>query len=317
MPITGNETTCAIGLDVGGTKIAAGIVTHSGRVLSRQRLPTWPERGGERVLDDVLRMARDLCDEAAVLGREVLGIGVGVAELVDPDGNIRSCHTIDWQGTPIGERISSVAPAVIDSDVRTAARAEALFGAGKSFDPFLYVTIGTGISCCLVQRGRPYVGARGNAMILSGAPADDYTDSTGPSARLIEDFAAGPALVRRYNRRGSRNLERAEDVVSAAEAGDPWAAEIVETAGAAAGAGAGWLANALDPAAVVVGGGLGLAGGSYWSALCSAVRGHIWAENTSALPILKAALRLDAGIIGAATAFLKVTDGSSLKTNSS
>jgi glucokinase len=306
MPAAEDKTTCAIGLDVGGTKIAAGLVTHSGCILARRRLPTHAGRGGERVLDDVLRTARDLVAEAASLGREVLGVGVGVAELVNPDGNVTSSHTIDWRDIPARERVSAVAPTVIDSDVRTAARAEAVYGAGRAFDPFLYLTIGTGLSFCLVQGGHPYTGARGNAILLSVAAKDgpDGTDARGRPVRLLEDLVAGPALVRRYNRR-SRDIERAEDVVAAAEAGDPQAAMIVESAGAAAGAGTAWLINALDPAAVVVGGGLGLAGGRYWSSMLSAARDHIWAENTRNLPILPAALNVDAGVIGAAAAFLK------------
>lgn len=306
MPAAEDKTTCAIGLDVGGTKIAAGLVTHSGCILARRRLPTHAGRGGERVLDDVLRTARDLVAEAASLGREVLGVGVGVAELVDPDGNVTSSHTIDWRDIPARERVSAVAPTVIDSDVRTAARAEAVYGAGRAFDPFLYLTIGTGLSFCLVQGGHPYTGARGNAILLSVAAKDcpDGTDARGRPVRLLEDLVAGPALVRRYNRR-SRDIERAEDVVAAAEAGDPQAAMIVDSAGDAAGAGTAWLINALDPAAVVVGGGLGLAGGRYWFSMLSAARDHIWAENTRNLPILPAALNVDAGVIGAAAAFLK------------
>jgi glucokinase len=307
-----DDATCAIGLDVGGTKIAAGLVTPSGRVLARRIFPTYPERGGKSVLDNTLVTARDLAQEAASRGREVLGIGVGVAELVDPDGNVTSSHTIAWRNLPIRESFSALAPSVVDSDVRTAARAEAAYGAGREFDPFLYVTIGTGISYCLVQGGRPYTGARGNAIVLSGAPpVGDVNISASPlSPSLLEDFAAGPALVYRYNceRHRPHSVARAEDVLAAAKAGDPHAAEVVKTAGAATGSCAGWLVNALDPASVLVGGGLGLAGGLYWSAMLASIRHHVWADASRSLPIVPAALRTDAGFLGAALASLEASD---------
>ena len=90
---------CAIGLDVGGTKIAAGLVAFpSGAVLARRTIPTLPRRGGETVLNDTLSLAEELKTEAGKSNLELLGIGVGVPELVDPEGNITSAHTLAWQG---------------------------------------------------------------------------------------------------------------------------------------------------------------------------------------------------------------------------
>src|SRR5919202_559158 len=87
------ERTCAIGLDVGGTKIAAGIVTSAGQVFLRHIVPTCPERPGEDVLVDAVRLAEKLAEEASRLGLELLGVGVGIAELVDTLGEITSAHT--------------------------------------------------------------------------------------------------------------------------------------------------------------------------------------------------------------------------------
>jgi glucokinase len=78
------------------------------------------------------------------------------------------------------------------------------------------------------------------------------------------------------------------------------AARVVRDAAEALGGGVGWLANVLDPEAVIVGGGLGLAGGLYWDAFVDSVRRHVWAEATRDLPIVRAELGTDAGVIGAA-----------------
>lgn len=295
---------CAIGLDVGGTKIAAGLVLKpSGQVLQRRVIPTRPERGGDAVLDDVIALTGELLAAAARLRFEVLGIGVGIAELVDRQGRITSAHTIDWQRLPVQPRLAELAPTVVEADVRAAALAEAQFGAGQEYRLFTYVTVGTGISTCLVQAGRPYAGARGNALVLGSSPLTTRCHNCGSVLTpVLEAIAAGPALVTQYNQRVSpdRRLTRGEAVMAALAQGDPVAAAIIDQAGDALGVSVGWLVNVLDPEAVVVGGGLGLAGGRYWERFVASTRQHIYAHNSRGLPIIPAALGPDAGLIGAA-----------------
>jgi glucokinase len=299
--------TCAIGLDVGGTKIAAGIVAlNTGRVLSRKVIATRAERGGEAVLKDAVALAESLAEEASASGRTVRGIGVGVAELVDQNGEVTSGHTIDWRGMPVRERFSRLAPALVEADVRTAALAEALFGSGRPFSLFVYVTVGTGISCCLVQEGRPYAGAHGSALIFASSPLTTTCTQCGTVLKpVLEEFASGPALVTRCHQQGATAVERGEDVVAAAAVGDPIAVEVVRTAGDALGASVGFLVNVMDPEAVIVGGGAGLAGGLYWDSFVRSAREHIWADGQRDLPILMAGLGADAGLIGAAAGWLR------------
>jgi glucokinase len=294
----------AIGIDVGGTKIAGGIVDlANGRIVTRIVVPTAPERGGEAVLADALSLAGRLKADADERGGMVRGIGVGVAELVDPQGCIRSAHLIGWEELPVQERFGRIVPAVIESDVRAAALAEARYGAGRSFGLFVYLTVGTGISSCLVQEGRPFAGARGNALVLASAPLTVPCAVCGkPTRHVLEEYASGPALVARYRQRSSRPVERAQDVMAAVAAGDEVAAEIVRSAAEALGSSVGFLVNVLDPEAVIVGGGLGLAGGLFWESLVCSTRAHVWSEATRGLPILPAALGVDAGLIGAAAA---------------
>ena len=293
---------CAIGLDVGGTKIAAGLVAFpSGAVLARRTIPTLPRRGGETVLNDTLSLAEELKTEAGKSNLELLGIGVGVPELVDPEGNITSSQSLDWQGDRVQAAFSSLAPAVVESDVRAGALAEAMFGAGRGFRLFVYVTVGTGISSTLVQDGRPFAGARGNALIMASSPFTMECSSCGTALNpILEEFASGPALVARYNRHGSRTVKRGEDVTAAAEEGDDAAVKVVKSAGESLGNSVGFLVNVIDPGAIVVGGGLGSAGGLYWDSFVASTRAHIWAESSRSLPILPAAMGADSGLIGAA-----------------
>jgi len=293
----------AIGLDIGGTKISAGVVSWpSGEILHRRIIPTHPARGGDAVLDDTVNLATELCEWARQQQIELAGIGAGVAELVDCCGNVTSSCTIDWRGVAVQERLSGTIPARVESDVRTAALAEAIFGAGCGSRLFTYVTVGTGISYCLVQDGQPLKGANGNAIILSSSPLSTSCTSCGTKLRpVLEEFASGPAIAKRFARtRKSAAIFTAEEVFRAASAGDQDASEIINSAGEALGVSAAFLINVLDPELMVVGGGLGLAGGLYWDAFLRSCREHIFADNSRGLPIVRAKLGIDAGLVGAA-----------------
>jgi glucokinase len=299
---------CALGIDVGGTKIAAGVVTRDGQLFLPRHLPTAAERGGEAVLRDVEALSVELIKSADEMGMKVVGIGLGVAELVDLQGAVTSGHTIKWNGWPVRERLSQIAPAVIESDVRAAALAEAIYGAGRDYEIFLYLTVGTGISCCLVSHKRPYAGAHGDALICASSPLTATCAECGANNKVaLEEYASGSALTRRYQSHSSEEISSAEEVVKAAQSGDARAIEIIRSAGDALGVTTGLLVNTLDPEAVVVGGGLGRADGFYWECFLRSTREHIWAQARRDLPIKHAALPLN-GVIGAAIKFLRHSD---------
>jgi glucokinase len=198
---------------------------------------------------------------------------------------------------------------VTETDVRAAAIAEAHLGAGQDYRLWVYVTVGTGISCCLVQNGRPLAGARGNALVMASSPLSVLCPSCGTHVEMVlEEFAGGPALARRYNEATGCSTTRAEEVLAAAAGGQPAAVEVVRTAGEALGNSIAFLANVLDPEAVVIGGGLGQAEGLYWTSLVDSMRRHIWADTTREIPVLRASLGNDAGFIGAAIAAWRQTE---------
>ena len=182
----------AVGLDVGGTKIAGGLVRFpAGEVVARRRVPTGAGRDAGDILADAVEMARDLAGGVPP-GGHFAGVGLGVPELVDLDGRLASGATIDWRGISLADRFAEVGPVWVEADVRAAALAEARFGAGRPFRLFAYVSIGTGISHTLVQDGRPYAGARGNALVLASGPTSVLCPGAAPGSRtVLEEFAAG------------------------------------------------------------------------------------------------------------------------------
>jgi predicted NBD/HSP70 family sugar kinase len=264
--------TLAVGLDVGATKIAAALVdVGTGRVAARERRPTAPERGPAAVLEDCVALARDLA-----AGRDVVAAGLGVCELVDPAGRVRSAETVDWRTTDVAGALGAVAPARVESDVRAAALAEARHGAGREQPDFLYVSVGSNISHCLVADGVPRAGARGSAM-NTGAP-------------LVEAWSGGLALARRTGHATARDA-----------LADPGAAAIVRDAAERLAAVLAVLVNALDPGALVFGGGLGL-DARYRDQVAAALRPLLYDDAVRDLPVRAAALGDDAGAIGAALA---------------
>jgi glucokinase len=262
------QGTRAVGVDVGGTKIAAGLVElESGRVLEREEIATRPRREGAEILADCAELA-------GRLGRNEFPVGVGLCELVGLDGRPASGDTIDWRGLDLaaafGPRFA------LESDVRAAARAEARFGAGVGRSPFLHVVVGTGASACLVIDGEPFEGAHGHAIVLGAPP--------------VESVASGSAVARRAG------VERAQDVLA-----DPARAVLVEDAARALGLVLAVLANALDPELIVLGGGLG-SQPAFQERVAAATAPLVAYPSVPALQIVGTLLGSDSGVIGAALA---------------
>jgi glucokinase len=258
--------TIAIGVDVGATKIAAARVdVQRGAILAATRRATAPARGADAVLADCRAIVGELRDD------HVAAVGLAVCELVDPRGRVRSAETVDWRRTDLSEWFDAV-----DSDVRAAAVAESRLGAGREEPDFLFVSVGSGISHCLMVDGRPRTGVRGCA-IGTGAP-------------LVERWSGGLALARLT---GHANAEAA--------LADPDAEPVVADGARRLGLALAGLVNALDPGAIVVGGGLGL-NDAYRERVERAMRPAVYDADARELPVRPAALGPDAAVIGAALA---------------
>jgi glucokinase len=290
-------STAAIGVDVGGTKIALGLLDAATRtLLSSTVIPTACDRGGDAVLRDVEQHVKSLKSEARALRKQVAGIGVVVPENVNLAGEITSSEVIpQWNELPVARTLGAVAPTVLDSDVRAAALAEAQLGAGRPYRLIAFMTVGTGLSYCAADGGHPLPGAHGGALHLGTSILVHLDDGTEP---CLERLASGSAIVARYTARGGI-ATRAEEVLSAARAGDETACEVVEAAARALGIGIALLINMLDPEAVVTGGGLGSAETDYWTSAREWAR-HYAHEHAKDTPVVRGELGADAGVIGAA-----------------
>lgn len=294
--MTAEDPVFFVGVDVGASKIASGLVElPSGRLLASASEPTPPLQSVTDHVDVVVGAATRMFRRAG--SRAIAGIGVGVCELVDRGGLVRSAMSVELRGDRLVTELSSLSDnVVVDSDVRAHAAAEAAFGHGRSYEDFAFISAGTGVSSCLVIGGRPYPGARGNAIVLTSAPVTVRCTSCGAvTSEIVEDVASGAAISSAW---GS---DRSEDAFEAAVAGDDRAIKILDHAALALGSAIAFLVNLSDPGAVVIGGGLSSAPGTFWVDVEREMRRRVWSEATRELPFVRTSLGPDAGIIGAAT----------------
>jgi glucokinase len=293
----------AIGIDVGGTKVALGLLDAAElSLLESVVIPTGRDRGGQAVLADLRAAAGRLAGRATGLGRRVSGIGLVVPEIVSLAGEIVSGVVIpQWDELPVAGVLSEIAPVRVEADVRAAAFAETVLGAGRGYDHLVFVTVGTGISYTAVYQGRPIAGSRGGALnigttVLARLP-EHCAQHGEPREIVLERIASGSALVERYVALGG-TAAGAADVLAAAQHGDRAAAEVLDEGARTLGLAIALLVNVLDPEAVIVGGGLGSADTQYWQATQDYTRQYLH-DFAAGTVLARGALGADAGVIGA------------------
>jgi len=310
----------AVGIDVGGTKVAALRVDPEGRILDRSTVPT-PSGDSGTVMDALIEAARPLVTP------EVVAVGVGVAGLVDHEsGVLRFSPNLPFRAHPMAEEMRSRTglPCVIDNDANAAAWAEYRFGASRGARHMLLVIVGTGIGGGIVFDGHLFRGAHGFAGEIGHVVVDPQGPLCGCGNRgCWEQMASGQALERLGRRAveehpGSRLTLLSQGdpanvdgslVTRAAEEGDDIACDIVSRVGTVLGRGLAGLVNVMDPDILVVGGGVATTGDLLLAPARSA-----FAENVEAVghrpetPIVQAQLGNDGGAIGAAVMALEEVD---------
>jgi glucokinase len=314
-------TRLLLGVDIGGTKVAAGIVSPQGEILARTRVPMISHEdaaAGLAAVERAIEAALALLPERRA---EVAAIGISSPGPLDPRRGvvINPPNLPCWRDFPLASKVqeSRRLPTRIDNDANAAALAEAIWGAGAGYPSVFYATLGTGIGAGVVLDGRIYHGRTG-AAAEGGHVSIDYRGPLCACGKrgCIEALAAGPAVAQRARTRmatagaqGAKLLALAggnPDAVTAEMVGDAWRAAdplatavLQETADLLAV----WLGNIIDllePDVIIFGGGMG--------SLMAEWFGHIraqlpsWSINSRCqeIPLLRAHYGDDSGIAGAA-----------------
>ena len=288
----------ALGVDVGGTKIASGVVDMgTGRLIDSIELPTPRGQGATAIVAAIAEAAERMHHAARAAGIEPAGLGIGLPELVRLDGKPASSWIADWRQCDLARDLACFGPVAVDSDVRLGALAERHYGHGRSLPSFIFVSAGTGLSCAVCREGIIQRGAHGFAIHFASSDLISFDAATGTRTSFnLEGFASGQGMSRVYEARTGKTATARMIVEGQA---DPAGTLLLEEATTALASSIGQMINLIDPDGVVIGGGLGTAP-RYFDRLAAKVPAYIWAQDCRSLPIRRSALYATAGIIGAA-----------------
>lgn len=314
-----------VGVDIGGSKILAGVVDHDGRVLARVGRPVPADPASAQAVEDALvAIIADLVDRAerATEGTAAVGaVGVGAAGFLDVDQTaVMFSPHLPWRGEPLQSRLEERLglPVALDNDANAAAWGECRFGAGAGRRHVLCVTVGTGIGGALVVQGALVRGSNGMAGEFGHMQLvpDGRRCACGNSG-CWEEYCSGTALERMArDAAGGESPSAAElleiagghidglsgpMVTDAARRGNAIAADAMSSVGRWLGVGVSALVAAFDPELVIVGGGLSAAGDLLLDPAREVLRRTLPGRGfRPEPPLVLAQLGPDAGFVGAA-----------------
>jgi len=315
--MTGNGRSM-LGVDIGGTKIAVGIVDRAGKILAQGRTPMVANGTPEAAFDAVVSAIDSML---STRGTGIEGIGICAPGPLDPKSGVvlNPPNLPCWRNFPLAEKVRAKysVPVRVDNDANAAALAETLWGAAQGFRYVFYATIGTGIGTGIIFDGAIYHGKTGSA----GEGGHVSIDYRGPVCACgkrgcIEILAAGPAIGARARTkvaaeplRGKSILDLAGGNVSAItsqhvreafESGDPLAGEVLEDTAELLTIWLGNIVDLLDPDVIVIGGGVAAMLRNFFDKIKCGIPDWCVNPRASEIPLLMAHYGADAGIAGGA-----------------
>jgi glucokinase len=291
-----------LALDIGGTKVAVGLVDANGTLVHHAKLPT-PDGDAEAVWTVVDTLVTEALAEA---GGRVRGVGIASAGPIDlPSGTVSPINITAWQRFPIVDRVSKLtgAPVRLGGDGLCMALGERWRGAARGAQFLLGMVVSTGIGGGLVLDGAPYDGRTGNAGHVGHVVVEpEGAPCTCGGRGCVETVAAGPHLARWAREHGwdAPPGADAKELADAANAGDPVALAAFRRGATAVAMMIASVAAVCDLDLVVVGGGVAKSGALLFDPVREALATYAGLDFIRALRVLPAELGGDAGLVGAA-----------------
>ncbi len=308
-----------IGIDLGGTKILAGVVSRDHRILGRAKRSTPAQEGGPAIVEAMTACVDEALDSAGVTRGEIAAAGIGCPGPLDPAaGVIHFSSNLNVRNFPIGPELSTKIgrPVMVRNDVRVGGYAEFRLGAGRGYRDIIAAFIGTGIGGCLILRSEIVTGSTGNAGELGHMIVKAGGPRCGCGARgCMEALASKTAIARRVDKAVRKGLPtvladkmarkggrlKSSDLAEAVAAKDLVALKEVQRAAHFLGIGLGSLINVVGPELIIIGGGVaGALGEPYVELVRTAARAQAITDPQETIQINRAALGDNAGILGAA-----------------
>ncbi|MFF2623704.1 ROK family protein [Oerskovia jenensis] len=304
-----------LGLDIGGTKLAVGMVGEDGRVDRLLIEPTRREEGARRVLERLFAMGREVVDAAGLGAPTAVGISCGGPLDATTGVLLNPPHLPGWIDVPVVAMAAEVfdVPVFLENDATAAALGEYMFGAGTGTSTLVYLTVSTGVGGGAVIDGRLHRGAAGNGGELGHITVRPEGRSCTCGRRgCLEAYCSGTQIARRAEEavdvavRTGRPTTLADvpamtaaDVSRAAAAGDQVAREVWDETTALLGQGVTDLVNVFEPDVVVLGGGVTRAGSMLLDPVREIVRHQAMGPAARAARVVLAGLGDAVGVVGA------------------
>jgi len=315
-----------VGLDLGGTKMAAALVRASGELAGPlATIPTPAHEGREAMLDAIASLVRTVVKagtrQAPGIPARISAVGIGTAGVVDvTTGTIVSATDAiaQWAGTRVADGVRARLEAAglgrlpihVENDVDAYAAGEAWLGAGRGCASVLVVAVGTGVGGAVLINGSAVRGSHHVAGEIGHVPAPGAEGETCTCGRPghVEAVAAGPQIHRRYLAAGGDpTVLTTRELETRANAGDALAARVYRDSAVALGKVLAGVVTVLDPDRVVVSGGLARAGQLWWGPLRQTFRAEL-IDPLAGVPLVGAELGTRAPIVGAAHGALALLD---------
>ncbi len=289
------EEALVIGLDIGGSKMLAGLISRAGEVQRVRQIATAPSPA------EIMSAAQSLCESLiASAGLPVLAIGVGSAGVIDANkGSVifANDNLPGWTGTKLAALGAAFdLPIAVENDVKALAFGEAVMGAGADYDPLLCIAVGTGVGGALILNGGVWHGAD----YCAGEIGSLVVDWAGDEPLILDQYASGPAIERAYQAEIGRSTSLPlRKIAQLARTGDTAATEAIKSKARRLGIILAGGAASFNPAAVVVGGGVPQIGALWWEAFEAGFREYLM-PPLATTPLLPATLGVNAVMLGAA-----------------
>jgi glucokinase len=302
----------ALGIDIGGTKLAAGIVDQTGHRYSYLVKPT-PPTDAEGLLNCIVDLARQAITESGGLQPFAAGVGCG-GPMEYPAGIVSPLHIPAWKAFPLRARLGQALglPTIVDNDAKALALGEALFGAGRGARCLLGMVASTGVGGGIVAGGRLWHGASGNAGHIGHVIVASQGEQCECGAQgCLTAYASGTGMAQRARKALEQGVKSslaagpvseisARVVAQAATEGDELARQLWQEAGQSLAIAIAGAASVLDLDRVVIGGGLIQAGDLLFGPLRQAWGKYAHLDFTRGLQIVPASLGQGSGVVGAA-----------------
>ena len=296
----------SLGVDVGGTKIGAGIVAGDGTILDKLELRTGPDYAYTAVGAKIVSSCTELLSRNGIEPGTLSSIGIGIPGTTDSEtGIVEYAPNLGWTGVPFGGLVheSFEAPLYLVQETHAAVLAEYLFGAGRGSENLVCVAIGTGIGCGLILNGRLHRGSFNTAGEFGHILVEKNGNPCACGRRgCLEAYGSGPSITRRIISGGFADLENAgtEAIFAAALGGREDVRAAIVEAMEYVGMGLVNVVNLLSPEKILLTGGLADQEDLVIETLRRFVRENAYSVAAGKVAVEKAALGKDSPMIGAA-----------------